>query len=275
MGSTLKLNAQEIVRFDGDRMVEYQYTAQYSENATAINQHALSAKFGASTSWGTLRMHLEANQYHLDYKPGYVGTSDELQDVYKMVAGIRFRTPMTRTSQLEMTFSPELHALFSTPIQVSDIIPSFALSLHRDMTARNSDFTIGITYSAAFGRPLFLPYLRFRQRFSTGFGVELGTLRCELYRTIQRVHGLRLMVYPEGFQATHDVYENGRNKKYDYGMQKVSGAFQYEFRSEANWEAHFRLGYSFIQRLDTEYEGDLVPQLPTHSMFFLNFGFNL
>lgn len=275
MGSTCKLNAQEIVRFEGDRLVDYQYTAQYSENATAINQHALSAKFGSSTSWGNLRLHLEANQYHLDFKPGYTGATDDLEDAYKMVAGFRLRTPVNPSSQLEMTFTPELHTLFSAPVRLSDIIPAFALSFRREGSARNSDFAIGITYTAAFGRPLLLPYLRFSRRLSNGFGFELGTLRCEVYRTIQRTHGMRVMVYPEGFYATRQPYGEGINKRFDYRMQKVSAAGQYDFRSEANWEAHLRIGYSFIQRLESEYEGEAAVQLPTHSMFFANFGFNL
>lgn len=184
--------------------------------------------------------HLKVNYKIEDFESHENPTQfNQLQNQFK------FTQSITQTTKLDFTITPT--ANFQQSFEISDvtILGSFAINQHLNS---NTDLSIGVSRTAAFGYPKFIPILALNYKINNESSLAIGFPDSKISYSNNTRNKLSLTNSFNGNFYNLDSQVNLNNEAAKASLSQMTSAIEYERNVDRNWFLNFKAGYNFDKK---------------------------
>lgn len=216
-------------------------TNKISFNDMGISFKANKELNGKSKISNTLEYsHLKVNYKIEDFESHENPTQfNQLQNQFK------FTQSITQTTKLDFTITPT--ANFQQSFDISDvtILGSFAINQHLNS---NTDLSIGVSRTAAFGYPKFIPILALNYKINNESSLAIGFPDSKISYSNNTRNKFSLTNSFNGNFYNLDSQVNLNNEATKASLSQMTSAIEYERNVDRNWFLNFKAGYNFNRK---------------------------
>lgn len=184
--------------------------------------------------------HLKVNYKIEDFESHENPTQfNQLQNQFK------FTQSITQTTKLDFTITPT--ANFQQSFEISDvtILGSFAINQHLNS---NTDLSIGVSRTAAFGYPKFIPILALNYKINNESSLAIGFPDSKISYSNNTRNKFSLTNSFNGNFYNLDSQVNLNNEAAKASLSQMTSAIEYERNVDRNWFLNFKAGYNFSKK---------------------------
>ncbi|KAF2516320.1 hypothetical protein E0W68_12365 [Flavobacterium salilacus subsp. salilacus] len=238
--------------------IKYNYSAFYDASSTTLVNHNAVANFKQNFSKSSIAYTGTFNAYGFEYAMADVPfTVAGLENINSLELGITYTQKTGNNWSIIAAVTPEVVADFESGIALKDIYPGFFAGAGYTTSDKKSHLTFGAGYKGYFGKYRLLPIVNFSRKVNEKLFYTIGIPATSLSYTINQKHRIKSEITADGFysriRGDNYFYNIGQSTELKIDalqMVMVTGGVEYNYTSDDNWIASFKVGHNLYNSLD-------------------------